>query len=71
MIPGVELLSSKDQIGSNDYQQDRGPWYSEGQLRTGEKSPTSCFADFWDETLKRCVDVARWTRDGRDAYDGK
>ena len=30
----------------------------------------SAFRRKWDETLKRCIDVSRWTVDGRDAYDG-
>jgi len=42
----------------------------EDQLRTCKMSSSSS-ADAWDETLKRCVDVARWTLDGRDAYDGE
>ena len=25
----------------------------------------------WDEALRRCIDVTRWTEDGRDAYDGE
>lgn len=55
---------------------------TEDQLRTTEFSSTTSSltssaisttssADIWDETLKRCVDVARWTREGRDAYDGE
>ena len=42
---------------------------------SASSSPSSSSSDVnvtkWDEALRRCIDVTRWTKDGRDAYDGE